>query len=116
MTHYMTIDMRFVCTGPEDTDDAFDAFSDQVLDELIKLQMVDVGIVGDPDVTASLTDRTMCILLGIDASTPTDAARLFLANIRCALHAAGCRTPDWVNYEPAEDDLPPVKKAEFADA
>ncbi|MBG0828572.1 hypothetical protein HS041_12410 [Planomonospora sp. ID67723] len=117
MTHYLIMDLGFVCKGPGDTDDAFDAFSDRVLDELIKLQMSgDVGIVGDPDITASLTERTMSILLGIEASTLQDADRLFMANVRCALHAAGCHTAGWPNYEPAENDFPPARKAEFAEA
>ena len=115
MTHYLIIDMNFVCTGPDDSDEAFDAFSDRVMDELIKLQTVDPGIT-DPDITASLTERTMSILLGVDAASPNDAVRLFLANVRCALHAAECNTADWPNYEPVDEDFPPVRKADFADA
>lgn len=115
MRHYLAIDLRFVCTDPDDSDDAFDAFSDRVLDELVKLQAVDDGII-DPDITGSLTNRTMSIMLGIDASTATDARRLFLANVRCALHAADCNTAGWPNYEPAEEPFPPVRDADLADA
>lgn len=115
MTHYLTMDLSFVCTGPDDSDEAFDAFSDRVMDELVKLELVDTGIV-DPDITASLANRTMSILLGIEASSPVDAGRLFLANVRCALHAAECNTADWPNYEPVDEDFPPVRKAEFSDA
>jgi hypothetical protein len=114
-THYLAIDLRFVCTTPDDSDEAFDGFSDRVLDELVKLEMVDTGIVG-PDITASLTDRSMSILLGITATTLEDARRLFMANVRCALHAAECGTADWPSYEPADDDFPPIRKADFADA
>lgn len=115
MTHYLAIDLHFVCTHPDDSDEAFDAFSDRVLDELIKLQAVDDGII-DPDITASLVQRTMSIGLGIEAATAKDAGRLFLANVRCALHAAECNTADWPNYEPADEDFPPVRQTDFADA
>lgn len=115
LTHHLAIDLRFVCTTPDDSDEAFDEFSDRVMDELVKLETVDTGIV-DPTITASLAGRTMSILMGITATTPEDARRLFLANARCALHAAECNTADWPNYEPAEGDFPPIRKADLADA
>ena len=116
MTHYLIMDLRFVCTGPDDTDEAFDAFTDRVVDELLKLEAFkDTGIVG-PDITASLASRSMSILMGIEASTRKDARSLYLANVRCALHAAECNTADWPNYEPASDTLPPVRTADFAEA
>lgn len=116
MTHYLIMDLRFVCTGPDDSDEAFDAFTDRIMDELVKLEAFeDTGIV-DPDLTASLTNRTVSILMGIEASTPKDAVKLYLANVRCALHAAECNTAGWPNYEPADDALPPVRAADYADA
>ena len=116
MTHYLVMDMRFVCTGPDDSDEAFDAFTDRIMDELVKLEAFqDTGII-DPDLTASLVERRASVLLGIEASTRQDATRLFLANVRCALHAAECNTADWPHYEPAEGGFDPVRQADFADA
>ncbi|MFI0422856.1 hypothetical protein [Spongiactinospora sp. 9N601] len=115
MTHYLRLDAVFVCTDKADSDEAFDDFTDRVFDELLKLQAIDTGIV-EPDVTANLAERKMSILLGIEASTSRDAIRLFLANVRCALHAAECGTEGWPRYEPADDPLPPVRHVDFAGA
>ncbi|MFD9950793.1 hypothetical protein ACFWYW_58525 [Nonomuraea sp. NPDC059023] len=116
MIYYLVMDLDFVCTQPDDSEEDFDAFTDRVMDELLKLESLkDSGIVG-PDSTAGLSERTMSILMGVDASTRQDATRLFLANVRCALHAAECSTADWPNYEPAADELPPVRTADFAEA
>lgn len=37
--------------------------------------------------------------MGIVADTEDDAVRLFLANVRTALHAVGCGTPDWPMFK-----------------
>lgn len=116
MTHYLVMDLDFVCTGPDDSDEAFDAFTDRVMDELVELAELDDSGVSDPDLTASLANRTASILMGVEASTRDDAVRLFLANVRCVLHAAECNTADWPNYAPAEHELPPVRQVDTADA
>lgn len=114
-THYLMADLSFACTEPDqDTDDAFDAFTDAVADELYNLADVDDGII-DPDLTVCVTERTASILMGIEASSDLDAVRLFSANLRAALHAAGCRTADWPVFKPTTQ-TPPVREAEYTDA
>ena len=114
MLHYLRMDAGFVCSDPDDSDDAFDAFTDRVLDELLNLQALDVGVV-EPDITASLTARRIHFLMGIEASTQQDAIRLFLANVQCALHAAECNTEGFPRYEPAVDTRPAMRRVEPAD-
>jgi hypothetical protein len=114
MTFYLIADLTFECSDPErDSDDGFDAFTDAVDDELANLAGVDDGII-DPDTTVVITERWMSVLMGIVADTEADAHRLFSANLRCALHAAGCATPGWPTFEPTAQ--PDVRKADFAEA
>jgi hypothetical protein len=115
MTHYLRMDAGFVCSDPDDSDDAFDAFTDRVFDELLKLQALDVGIV-EPDLTASLVERRIHFLMGIEASTHDDAIKLFLANVQCALHAAECSTEGFPRYEPTRDAKPSIRRVQLADA
>jgi hypothetical protein len=115
MTYPLKADLTFVCTDPSrNTDDGFDAFTDAVADSLYDLAEVDDGII-DPDITVRVTDRWVSVLMGIVADTKDDAVRLFLANVRTALHAAGCGTPDWPVFEPTTQ-VPAVRNADFANA
>ncbi|OLT36753.1 hypothetical protein BJF79_30755 [Actinomadura sp. CNU-125] len=115
MTHYFAADLTFICADPaHDTDDGFDAFTDAVTDELLNLTEFDPGII-DPDTTVRITDRWMSVFMGVEATSQQDAQRLFSANLRTALHAAGCITADWPLFKPTDSD-PEVRKAEFAGA
>ncbi|QSB14379.1 hypothetical protein JQS43_23270 [Natronosporangium hydrolyticum] len=110
-TYYFVMDLEFATDGPDSPDD-FDAFADRVLDALGELEEADSGIV-DPDVTASLTKRTLSVLMGVVADSRDDARRLFAANVRTALHVAGCGTPGWPNVPgqlpaPYEPDYAPA--------
>ncbi|URN01243.1 hypothetical protein LUW76_46970 [Actinomadura madurae] len=112
---YLAVDLRFVCEDPaEDTDENFDAFTDAVMDALTELEDVDSGIV-DPDITARITERTLSVLMGIDADTERDAVRLFSANVRTALHAAECTTADWPVFKQA-NTAPKVAPVDFSRA
>jgi hypothetical protein len=114
MNHYLIADLAFECRDPErDTDEAFDAFTDAVADELLKLAEIDTGII-DPDVTVVISDRWVSILMGVVADTRNDAVRLFSANVRCALHTAGCATPGWPTFEPTQ--VSNVRTADFIEA
>jgi hypothetical protein len=115
MTHYLRMDAGFVCTDQDDSDDAFDAFTDRVFDELVKLQGLEVGIV-EPDLTASLVERRIHFLMGIEAATQVDAIKLFLANVQCALHAAECGTKGFPRYELTQGEQPSTRRVELADA
>ncbi|WP_030166407.1 hypothetical protein [Spirillospora albida] len=115
MTFYLRADLTFVCVDTaRDTDEEFDAFTDAVTDALYDLAEVDEGII-DPDITASIAERRADIFMGITADTRADASRLFLANVRAALHAAGCGTPGWPIYKPTTQ-VPQVRQADFAGA
>jgi hypothetical protein len=111
MTYYLKADLTFECTDPtKDTDEAFDEFTDAVHDQLMKLAAIDDGIV-DPDMTVTLTTRWASFLIGIKADTFDDAVRLFSANLRTGLHAAGCETAGWPTFRPTTQ-TPDVQKAE----
>lgn len=119
-THHLAMDLGFTFTGTTgaDTDDEFDAFTDRVLDALADLERVDAGVT-DPDITAAIANREMTITMGVEADTPADAMRIFAANVRTALHVAGCRTAGFertVAFKPQGEKLPPARKVDFADA
>ncbi|WP_207945088.1 hypothetical protein [Actinomadura rubrisoli] len=112
MTFYLTADLTFVCVDPaRDTDDEFDAFTDAVTDALDDLAEVDDRII-DPGITVNITRRWAGVLMGVTANTQADAIRLFLANVRAALHAAGRGTPGWPIYKPTTQ-VPQVREAEI---
>jgi hypothetical protein len=117
--HYLLVEIGFEPTSsPDDSDDAFDAFTDAVMDALLDLQEADPGIV-DPNATAALTERAMSVLMGIEADSARDAVRIFAANVRAALHAAGCWTPNWTSDLPAFKPpaaLPVPHQVDLADA
>jgi len=116
-THYLVMDLGFVYTGKAgtDTDDEFDAFTDQVLEALIELENVDPGLT-DPDITATIANREMTISVCVAADTLNDALRIFSANVRTALHATGCNTGGWPVFKPEHDKLPPARQATLTDA
>ena len=100
MRFYLTADMEFVCADTaRDTDGNFEAFLDAVMEALGDLEDVDDGITG-ADLTATITRRRASVDMSIDADSLNDAIRLYLANTRTALHAAGCGTPNWPMYKP----------------
>ena len=113
MRFYLTAAMEFVCADmARDTDGNFEAFLDAVMDALVDLEDVDEGITG-ADLTATITRRRASVDMAIDADTFNDAIRLFLANTRTALHAAGCGTPNWPVYKPLSN-TPAVSQVEPA--
>ncbi len=116
-THYLVMDIEFQYTGDAgtDTDEDFDAFTDGVLEALSDLERVDAGL-ADPDITATIADREMSISMRVEADTFADARRIFSANVRTALHAAGCRTAGWHVLERQGEALPPARKLDLADA
>jgi hypothetical protein len=100
MKFYLTADMEFACTDTaRDTEGNFEAFLDALMEALADLEDVDDGI-GDADLTATITRRRASVDMSIDADSLNDAVRLYLANTRTALHAAGCGTANWPTYKP----------------
>lgn len=116
-THYLVMDLGFRYAGKrdDDTDEAFDFFSDHVLTALTDLEKADTGL-SDPDITATITRREMAITMRVEADTYADALRIFSANVRTALHAAGCHTGNWPQFRLEGTGLPPARKVDFQDA
>ena len=116
-THYLVMDLEFRYAGTRggDTDEEFDTFTDLVLAALADLEKVDPGLT-DPDITATLSRREMAITMRVEADTYPDALRIFSANVRTALHVAGCHTGDWPVFRPEGQGLPPARKVDFQDA
>ena len=116
-THYLVMDLAFTYTGKAgtDTDEQFDAFTDLVLEALADLENVDPGL-AEPDITATIADHEMSISMRIEADTLPDALRIFSANVRTALHVAGCRTAGWRVLEHQGQALPPARKLNLTDA
>lgn len=98
-----------------DTDEVFDAFTDRVLDALADLERVDPGLT-DPDIVAAIATLEMALSMRVEADTLPDAFRIFSANVRTALHVAGCQTAGWPVFKPEGEGLPPARKVDLADA
>lgn len=110
----MTMDMKFECVPPDSSTDDFDDFTTRVMDALCDLEEVDTGI-SDPDITASLTNLALSVYMRVEADSERDAMRLFTANVRTALHAAGCWTANWPMFRPP-DELPTPRQVDLAGA
>jgi hypothetical protein len=88
--HYLVAELVFVHT-PATTDEQFEAFLDSLMDELDKIGY------SDADLAASLAERTAEFVIGVEDNTGglEDVALRLLSDLRTALHAAKCHTPDW---------------------
>ena len=92
MTDYM-ISVSTVFVGPADaTDDDFEHFIDAAVTEF--------GTINDGDlsVSASLAKRTVDFSVILPGADPDDALARYLVDLRTALHAAGCSTPEWPSF------------------
>ena len=113
MTYYLQARLTFTCDNSEmNTDEAFDVFVDAVQEQLDIIEGLDEGFI-DPDITVGIRDRWVEFLIGINAGSLDDAIRIFLPNLRCALHAAGCGTAGWPTFKPTTQ-TPEVHKAEVS--
>lgn len=99
--HYVHSEIVFASDRPDSGDD-FDAFLDEVLDHLYDLADKDGGLV-DPTMTGSMATKRVNIMMGVEADSSQDAARIFSANVRSALHAAECATPGWPTFKPTQE-------------
>lgn len=89
MTEY-TITVRTIFVGhPDSTDEDFGRHIDAV--------MIEFETIADYDMTigATLTERTADFSAIVPADAKDEAKLRFLADLRCALHAAGTGTPGW---------------------
>ena len=83
------------------------------MESLGDLEDIDPGITG-ADLTATITGRRASIDMNVEADSLNDGIRLFLANARTALHAAGCGTPNWPAYKPITT-TPRVEQVDHAE-
>jgi hypothetical protein len=83
---YLEVELHFDPAGGDPA--TFDAFIDQVLDELRKIGRPQV------DVTATLADHCARFTDQVNIED-LDAVERFLGDLRTALHAAECGTPGW---------------------
>lgn len=90
-TFYLAADMQFISV-PHADDEQFEGFLDTVLEELDVIGCVDA------DYSASLRDRNATFTMSVQAEDfPTGAIR-FLGDLRTALHASECATPEWPTF------------------
>jgi hypothetical protein len=89
----LAVEMSFVNPGGTATPEAFEAFLDEVMDQLDALG------VSDADVTASLVEKTAEFSVSIEAESFEDAVAFFMVKIRTALHAANCSTAGWPTFQ-----------------
>jgi predicted RNase H-like HicB family nuclease/enamine deaminase RidA (YjgF/YER057c/UK114 family) len=100
-TQVLATDLTFVCAEPgRDTDENFHAFTNAVGESMHDLAQIEDSGVIEPQLGVSIAERAASIRMGVTADTVGDAVRLFLANVRTVLHAAGCGTSDWPMFEP----------------
>lgn len=91
---HLAIEMFFVTTEPS-TDEQFEGFLDEVI-----VQMDAIG--REVNLAARLGERFAEFATSIPASDFPSAATTFLGDLRTALHAAGCSTAEWPQFEPSK--------------
>lgn len=91
---HLAVEMTFTSIRPS-TDEEFDAFLDEVVNQL-------EAIGSSASLAARLTDRIADFAIEIEADDFPVAATAFLADLRTALHAAGCITASWPKFEATE--------------
>ena len=74
----------------DNTDEAFDRHTDEVLDALIDLD----GVV-DPDMTVNLARKEVLISITFEAKDAGEATMLAFSSVRSAIHEVGGWTPGW---------------------
>lgn len=101
--HHLAVEMTFVST-PHGSDEQFEQFLDEVLTQL-------EAIGRDVDLAAKLRDRVADFAATINALDFNMAAASFLVDLRTALHAAGCHTPQWPKFEATEHTVRELQDA-----
>lgn len=91
---HMAVQMTFTTDRPA-TDEQFEAFLDEVV-----AQLENIG--REVNLAARLGDRFADFATSVQGVDFQSAAAELLVDLRTALHAAGCATPDWPNFFPGE--------------
>ncbi|WBC19657.1 MULTISPECIES: hypothetical protein [unclassified Solwaraspora] len=99
----LAVQMTFVST-PHGTDEQFEEFIDAVQEQLDSLDV-------EVQIAAKLTDRIVDIATSTEATSFEFAASRLLMDIRTALHAVGCHTPDWPRFQAVDHHLRELQDA-----
>jgi hypothetical protein len=91
---HLAVEMMFISDQPA-TDDQFEAFLDEVVN-----QLENIGC--EVSLAARLSDRVADFAATITASDFSSAATTFIGDLRTALHAAGCNTANWPRFQAGE--------------
>jgi hypothetical protein len=92
-------------SDPGGTDGQFEAFLDEVMDQLTAIGREDV------DLAARLTDRYAEFETTVEATDFNIAGAGFMMDLRTALHAAGCNTADWPRFAPSHQHIRELQAA-----
>lgn len=93
---HLGVELRFTSTPPA-TDEQFEAFLDEVIEQLDNIDR-------EISVAARLRDRVADFAALIEAENIESALAKLLPDIRVALHAAGCNTAAWPEFK-AQDPV-----------
>lgn len=102
--YHLAAEMSFDADGPTPTDEQFEAFLDEMCDQLDAIDR-------EVHLTARLRDRVASFGMTYEADSYEEAANQLLADMRTALHAAGCPTPGWPRFEPKRRSLRELEDA-----
>lgn len=92
MSYHLAVEICF--TSAEDsTDEHFEAFLDEMLASLEQIGR-------DVNLSARFAERVADVAGVVAAPDFESAVSAFLADLRTALHAAGCSTAGWPRFEP----------------
>ncbi|MFK3980120.1 hypothetical protein ACI2K4_07015 [Micromonospora sp. NPDC050397] len=80
-------------SNPHGSDEQFEAFLDEVIDQLDRIGR-------EVSLAARLADRVADFAATIEADEIEGALSLLLPDLRAALHAAGCSTAGWPEFIP----------------
>lgn len=87
---HLAVELTFE-SSPHGSDEQFEAFLDEVMDQLDNIGR-------EVTLAARLTDRVADFAAVIGADKIEDALAALLPDLRSALHAAGCSTSGWPEF------------------
>lgn len=90
--HHLAVEVPFA-SDEEGTDQQFEAFLDEVLAQFDKIGR-------EVSLAARFSERVADFATTLRADDFESAVGIFLADLRTALHAAGCNTAGWPRFEP----------------
>lgn len=99
----LAVEMTFI-SSPDGTDEQFEMFVDAVQEQL-------ECIGREVNLATRLADRVVDFATTIEATSFELAAAAFLVDLRTALHAVGCHTPDWPRFEATDQTVRALQEA-----